>query len=125
MKRALFCCFSLLLVLALAPTLTAETADVEQFLQFMENPEEPVNTAANCRCLQIVQQTAEYMGDQPTCSASLNQAQSAAYSEASGSCGVDGLCYQNFVVTMECTTNPANGWQWSKGYLEYRCLVCF
>lgn len=122
MKRALFCSLCVLFLLALAPLSSAETADVEQFLQFEQ---EPQNVDSNCRCLNFIQQTSEHNGDLPTCPDATAQLYANAYAEASGNCGVDGLCYENLVVTMQCMTNPDNGNQWTKGHMEYRCRVCF
>jgi len=82
----------------------------------------PQASAAPCRCLASIHRTTT-----AACSAgSCSEAESCLYDYLSTfvSCGADGTCYENLVITQSCF-QPGPGSYQVNGYLEYRCSICF
>jgi hypothetical protein len=70
------------------------------------------------------QQTSIMKGDRPTCAEAKAQLATKLHNAAAQTCGPEGTCNEEVIITSECTTNPDNGWQWVMGYLEYSCIFC-
>lgn len=106
------------LKLALPATLTLVLAATLALFVLVLSPA-PEAVAGQCICPPTIYQTPEISVDAATCT----KARNLLWGESRKSihCS-DGPCYEDLVLTMDCTFNGSGFWV--TGYVEYRCWEC-
>lgn len=84
----------------------------------------PEAGAVFCHCLNVTQQyTPTQIGTGSTCTAAYNDALSSAENEAYDTCAdsYDGTCFDDFIITSECT-QVGSSWE-VRGQGYFRCCI--